>query len=122
MPAFLRLLTRRLVSVVGFSLGLLLVVLVGASADIAVVPADGGSPSSPPGPTASRAERLFSAHDCWTGAAPPDLRGGMPGHVIVSRPGRAAVHSARLVQPALAQVFSDDPRDDRGLLVHAFCR
>jgi hypothetical protein len=76
---------------------------------------------------AARVERLVSSHDCWTGTEqpPPDLRGGLPGHVVATpaptsgRPTPWPTYSARLVGPALDQVFGER---DRGLAVHAFCR
>ena len=118
MPFFLRLLRRRLAAVAGFGLGAFVVSLIGASAQISAAPAD--RPIAPPTP--SRAERLIEAHDCWTGAAPADQSGQVPGHVVVSRPGRAAVWSARLVAPALEQTFARGVTGPRDLVVHAFCR
>ena len=66
----------------------------------------------------SPAERVVEAHDCWTGQAPPDMRGRLPGHVVVTRNGRT-VYSTAQVGPALEQLFEGT---DHGLTVHAFCR
>ena len=30
---------------------------------------------------------LIAEHDCWTGAAPADMKGQLPGHVVVTLPG-----------------------------------
>jgi len=30
---------------------------------------------------------LVAKHDCWTGAAPADMEGKMPGHVVVTKAG-----------------------------------
>jgi hypothetical protein len=64
------------------------------------------------------AERLSDRHDCWSGNAPADMAGEIPGHVVVTYEGRT-VYSAALVGPALEQLFDGT---DHGLTVHAFCR
>src|SRR5688500_5950654 len=64
------------------------------------------------------AEQIAEAHDCWTGQAPSDMEGRMPGHVVVTRKGRT-VYSTAQVGPALEQLFAGS---DHGLTVHAFCR
>ncbi len=117
MPTLLRLLARRLVALAGFGLGMVVVGLVGSSAQIFAAPADTRVAPGPP----TRVERLIAAHDCWTTAAPADQAGQLPGHVVVSRPGRAAVWSTQWVGPALEQTFSDVPDRRRELVVHAFC-
>ena len=61
---------------------------------------------------------MVARHDCWTGAAPADMVGRLPGHVVATVRGRT-VYSARLVGPALDQVFGDV---DNHLIVHGFCR
>jgi hypothetical protein len=48
-------------------------------------------------------ERIIEAHDCWTGVAPSDMKGQLPGHVVVTREGRT-VYSAAQVGPALEQL------------------
>jgi hypothetical protein len=89
--------------------------------------ADGVAQLAPPEPeapapvTASPAERvawLVQRHGCWTGAAPPDMAGRTPGHVVVSVDGEVR-YSAKLVDAALESVFGTPRRD---LVVHAFCR
>ena len=69
-------------------------------------------------PDAGSAAALSDAHGCWTRDAPADMAGTFPGHVVATVRGRA-VYSARLVGPALDEVFGDA---DTGLTVHAFCR
>lgn len=62
---------------------------------------------------------LMAEHGCWTGEAPADMQGVVPGHVVVSVDGSPRVGGERLVGKALAQIFDDV---DHGLLVHGFCR
>ena len=64
---------------------------------------------------------LAEAHGCWTGPAPRDMTGKVPGHVVVTRPGATGptYGGPRLVAKALDQVFAGI---DHGLRVHAFCR
>lgn len=62
---------------------------------------------------------LIAEHDCWTGAAPADMEGVMPGAVVVTRDGRTIYGGPRLVEQALDQVFNGVDHD---LTVHAFCR
>ena len=119
MPTFLRLFRRRLMTLAGFALGMLVVSVIGISS---LEAATADRPVAPPAPT--RAERLIETHDCWSGAAPADMKGVLPGHVVATRPGRQAVYSRRLVGPALDQLFAE-PSDSAGqprLVVHAFCR
>lgn len=61
---------------------------------------------------------LIKRHGCWTGQAPADMEGKVPGHVVVSK-GSRVLYSAKLVGPALDQVFGVK---DHGLVVHGFCR
>jgi hypothetical protein len=64
-------------------------------------------------------ESRLTADDCWSRTAPTDMRGVVPGHVLVSVGGGPVRYSARMVGPALAHVFHDEhPR----LRVLAFCR
>ncbi|QIX28259.1 hypothetical protein ncot_17930 [Nocardioides sp. JQ2195] len=66
-------------------------------------------------------ERLIARFDCWTGEAPADMQGQVPGHVIVTHPGDD--HPVRggefLVGKALDQLFAGAANH---LQVHAFCR
>ena len=117
MPTFLRIFKRRLASLAGFALGMLIVSLIGVST---LQAATADRPIAPPAPT--RAQELIEAHDCWTGAAPADMEGVLPGHVVATRAGRQAVHSRRLVGPALDQLFAEPTERTRTLVVHAFCR
>lgn len=80
-------------------------------------------PEEPPRTVADRPDpgspaALVARHDCWTGEAPAYMAGKFPGHVVATVRGRT-VYSARLVGPALDQVFGDA---DNGLTVHGFCR
>ncbi|GAA4681878.1 hypothetical protein [Nocardioides nanhaiensis] len=116
-----RLVARRALAVAGFALGLLVVSLVGASAQVETAPAPAPlvvPQDAPLSPAAVRVERLLARHDCWTGAAPADRTGQVPGGVVVTAPGGAPHLSARWVGPALEQVLGE--RDHR-LVVHAFC-
>lgn len=64
-------------------------------------------------------EALVKQHDCWTGAAPADMEGKLPGHVVVSRGVAPEYGGRRLVDLALRQIFEGE---DHGLTVHGFCR
>lgn len=116
-----RLVARRALAVVGFVLGMLVVSLVGAAAQVetAPLPAPAAVPESAPlSRDAVRVERLIARHDCWTGAAPAVHAGRVPGHVVVTAPDGAPHLSVRWVGPALEQVLGDRDHD---LVVHAFC-
>jgi hypothetical protein len=68
----------------------------------------------------SRALDLYHAHDCWRDEPPADMRGRVPGHVVVTtRHGRTTYGGPRLVSRALSQLFEDEPA---GLRVWSFCR
>lgn len=61
---------------------------------------------------------------CWQGAAPADMEGKMPGHVIVrfkedGPGGKVVVRGERIVGKALDQIFN---HNDWHLDVIAFCR
>ena len=62
---------------------------------------------------------LLAKHDCWTTEAPADMRGVLPGHVVVMVDGDARIGGERLVGKALDQTFGDV---DHGLTVVGFCR
>ncbi len=115
MHVLLQIAKRRLAMLGGFALGIGLLTLFAPPAvlefDRADLPAESAA--------SNRADRLVERHDCWSGAAPSDMAGKVPGHVVVTTPAGRAVYSARLVGPALDQTFGGD---DAGLLVHAFCR
>lgn len=63
---------------------------------------------------------LIAEHDCWTGEAPADMDGVIPGAVVVTEPGhiRPTYGGPALVEDALAQIFEGV---DHGLRIHAFC-
>lgn len=62
---------------------------------------------------------LIAEHDCWTGDAPADMAGKVPGGVVVTKGARTFYGGPRMVRLALEQVFDGDDHD---LTVHAFCR
>ncbi|KRF16538.1 hypothetical protein ASG90_09615 [Nocardioides sp. Soil797] len=66
-------------------------------------------------------EKLIERFDCWSGPAPADMEGQVPGHVIVTHPGddRPIRGGDVLVGKALDQLFAGV---DNHLQVHAFCR
>jgi hypothetical protein len=69
---------------------------------------------------AIRAELMVERHHCWTGEAPPDMRGKIPGGVLAARPGHPVeLLRGRWVGRALDQVFEGV---EHGLRVYAFCR
>jgi hypothetical protein len=65
------------------------------------------------------AEALIVEHNCWTGAAPLDMAGKIPGHVVVIADDEARHGGTRLVDKALQQIFNGV---DHGLTVVGFCR
>ena len=115
LSTLLQIVKRRLAMVGGFAVGIGIMALVAPPAvlefDRSELPAESASPS--------RADRLVAKHGCWTDAAPPDMAGKLPGHVVASTREGRTVYSAALVGPALDQIFG---KHDRGLVVHAFCR
>ena len=65
-------------------------------------------------------DHLLDKHGCWSDQAPADMRGKLPGHVVVStRSGRTVYGGTRLVGMALDQQFAHKPA---GLTVWGFCR
>lgn len=71
-------------------------------------------------PAEDPARVLADKYGCWTGEVPDDMKGKIPGHVIVTLPnGDLAYGGDRLVGRALVHVFE---RKEEGLHVHAFCR
>lgn len=91
----------------------------------AAVAAAGQEPAYQPVPSPAAAHdtriaQLLHDHDCWTGKAPADMTGKMPGHVVVTtRGGRIVYGGPRLVDAALDQVFNGTKRH---LIVGGFCR
>lgn len=82
-----------------------------AGSDVEIMqirPAAEGSPSA-----------LLAEHDCWTGEAPADMQGVIPGHVVVTVDGVTRVGGERMVEKALGQMFAGE---DHGLRVSGFCR
>ena len=74
-----------------------------------------------PAPAQQEAARLIGTHRCWTGAAPADMRGKIPGHAVVTRSGAAhpVYGGGGVVSAALEHVFGHQHPQ---LRVHAFCR
>lgn len=66
----------------------------------------------------SPAEILADLHGCWTGEAPADMRGQIPGHVVMILPDGSTVYSTD-VSRAMAHIFT---HPEAGLTVYAFCR
>lgn len=64
---------------------------------------------------------LITKHGCWTGEAPADMEGVLPGHVVVTKDGATApvYGGSRLVGKALEQIFEGK---NHNLTVHGFCR
>lgn len=67
--------------------------------------------------------QLVSEHDCWLGAAPADMEGKMPSHVVVTMKTDVApiyTADAGTVADALGRVFGGK---SHGIYkVHGFCR
>lgn len=109
-------LRRGLVRAVAAGIPLLAAGAVAASVPNAeAVPFDVQPPTTPAAPAPGSPAALVEAHDCWTGDAPADMVGKMPGHVVTDNGYRGAAE----VERALDQVFAGA---DHGLTVYGFCR
>jgi hypothetical protein len=62
---------------------------------------------------------LLAEHDCWSGEAPVDMQGVVPGHVVVAKGSTPRYAGATVVGQALDQIFNGV---DHGLVVYGFCR
>jgi hypothetical protein len=92
----------------------------------AMPPVVGAAPSESAGTalesrTAPSANVLLEQHGCWSGPAPADMAGMVPGHAVVTWPGdRGATYGGqRAVDAGIAHVFEGRFSD---LTVHGFCR
>lgn len=66
------------------------------------------------------ANALLREHGCWAGAAPADMKGKLPGHVVVTTAQDRTVYAGvRMVGKALDQQFGGK---HYGLTVWGFCR
>lgn len=90
--------------------------LVAVSPFLVTAPTTSAPEATPP---VINADHLIQKHDCWTGEAPADMRGKVPGHVIISEAGTPRRGGAKAVDQALGQIFEGE---DHGLEVYAFCR
>lgn len=73
-------------------------------------------------PTAGvEVDALMDRHGCWSGEAPAEMAGVVPGGVVFTAPGDGPSYSAEpaVVGRALRHVFD---RREPGLVVHGFCR
>ncbi len=78
-------------------------------AELPVEPGSGAVMDSRPLAPGSPAA-LIAAHDCWTGDAPADMVGVLPGHVVVSLPnGDPVYRGGKWVGKALEQTAYDHP-------------
>lgn len=68
-----------------------------------------------PEPQQTPAEALIARHGCWTGDAPADMVGVIPGHVVTQH----GYQGEKAVGQALAQMFDGA---EHGLTIYAFCR
>ena len=105
--SFRAILARRLVAAA------LVLVVLGLAALLARDEAITIEPAQP-----SLAEILADTHGCWTGEAPADMQGKIPGHVVMTLPDGRTVYSTD-VGRAMAHIFETP---ERGLTVFAFCR
>lgn len=86
-----------------------------------ITPSEQGSSESLGRPLAEKSPAWFiQKHDCWTGEAPADMTGKMPGHVVVAKGAADATYSgSKMVGQALSQIFEGKDHD---LTVYGFCR
>lgn len=85
--------------------------------DVVAVPAP--AVAAPGSVKTPEALELVAEHDCWTGEAPADMQGVLPGHVVVTVDGATRYAGERMVGKALGQIFEGV---DHELVVHGFCR
>lgn len=79
-----------------------------------------GEDAPKPTPYVAKVNGLVDSHECWTSTPPADMRGKIPGHVVVTLPdGRPVYGGDALVSRALEQQFNGVPH---GLKIHGFCR
>lgn len=112
-------LPRRLAFIAGFALTGAISVAMASSGHLT-------SESSTTPPTSSaatapdRVAQLVTRHGCWTGQAPADMQGQLPGHVVVTPAGATEpIRGGSLwVGRALEHAFDGK---HPGLTVHAFC-
>ncbi len=125
--------TRALVRPLAFALGAGVVVVGGlawtgsGAGDLRLDGAEQGGTLAPVTSEQRRQQRataLLERHGCWSGEAPPDMRGVLPGHTVVShRVGggvRTSYAGSRLVGEALEELFGEGSREV--VAVHGFCR
>lgn len=67
-----------------------------------------------------RSEVLVQKHDCWTGEAPADMEGKIPGHVVITEAGRTFLGGPAKVSIALDVVFAGAESEIE--TIHGFCR
>lgn len=67
-------------------------------------------------------ESLVEQHDCWTGEAPADMEGVLPGHVVIrfKREVNAEYRGSKAVGVALDHIFTAPNPDVAEVL--GFCR
>lgn len=63
---------------------------------------------------------FMEKHDCWTGEAPKDMQGVIPGHVVVTEGGRTFLGGPAKVGTALEVIFNDAKSEIEE--IHGFCR
>jgi hypothetical protein len=110
--SFRRTLLQASLAPLGFLLGGAATVYVAAGA-----PGLSGGTATPQ--ASSPVVEMVHSHDCWSGPAPKDMEGKIPGHVVVTTADGRLRYSSRLVGPALEQIFNGV---EHHLTVHAFCR
>lgn len=64
-------------------------------------------------------QALLEKHGCWTGTAPADMQGVIPGHVVVAEGSTPEYRGAVMVSKAFTQIFDGI---DQGITVYGFCR
>lgn len=78
---------------------------------MAVIPHE----SSDPSPVKGSPVWLMNKHGCWSGEAPVDMTGVLPGHVVT----QDGYRGARVVDKALGQIFNGEKHN---LTIYGFCR
>jgi hypothetical protein len=102
-----------------FSLALESAMIPGQMALVQMQTSTGGVEYEPASFAELDAEVLVVEHNCWTGAAPLDMAGKIPGHVVVIAADKARYGGQALVHKALQQTFEGV---DHNLTVVGFCR
>lgn len=110
-------------SIIFTSIAVIVIITGHTTADKIGVPSEGPesghSATVDPAPVVQSPAHLIEANDCWTGEAPADMAGEIPGHVVYAAGADPKVGGAKMVGKAFGQIFEGEAH---GLTIYGFCR